>query len=391
MAVIRRASTARHVVGTGGPALPSGGSHRLPMRMRIINVGFRLLTGKNALPAAIVLSVLAGLGDAITTAEAAFTLFYVIPVVIVTWFRGLRVAVAIIALCVASSAGVDILFGPRPSSWIFTLWNALAESLLFLAFAYTISLLRRRVDAETALRRAALDQLRHAERLNTVGKLASGLAHELGTPLNVISGRADLISQGRVDLDGAKKSAIIIAAQAERMENLVRNILAFARRAGAETSSEDVFALCQETTQLLAPLAKQKNIEIAVRGDSAHAPVNRSEFQQVLSNLIANAVHAMADGGTITVSIEVMRATLEENGDATERSYVVLRVRDEGMGIAPTVLPYIFDPFFTTKEVGEGTGLGLSIVFGIVRDHGGSIRVESALGDGTTFVLYLPQ
>ena len=358
--------------------------------MRIVNVGFRLLTEKNALPAAVVLSVLAGVGDAITTAEAAFTLFYVIPVVIVTWFRGLRLAAGIIALCVASSAGVDIFVGPRPSSWIFTLWNALAESLLFSAFAYTISLLRRRVDTETALRAAALDQLRHAERLNTVGKLASGLAHELGTPLNVISGRADLISQGRVDLEGARKSAIIIAAQSERMASLVRNILAFARRAGTEKSSADILALCQETTQLLAPLAKQKDIEIAVRGDSVQAPVNRSEFQQVLSNLIANAIHVM-DGGTITVSTEVVRAMLEENGDETERSYVVLRVRDEGLGIAPAVLPYIFDPFFTTKEVGEGTGLGLSIVFGIVRDHGGSIRVESALGDGTTFLVYLPQ
>ena len=350
----------------------------------------RFLTEKNALPVAVVLTLLAGLGDAITTAEVVFTLFYVIPIVIATWFRGLRIALAIVLLCAANSVGVDLLVGPRPSSWIFLFWNSSAELILFVAFAYTVARLRERVDAETALRRAALDQLRHAERLNTIGKLASGMAHELGTPLNVISGRADLIFQGRVDFEGAKKSASIIATQAERMSMLIRNLLAFARRGGTEAAAEDVLALCHEMAELLTPLAKQKGIQIVVGGDGAKVRVNRSEIQQVLSNLIANAIHAMSRGGTIALTTDVTRAILED-GDQTERSYVLIRVRDQGTGIPSSILPYIFDPFFTTKDVGEGTGLGLSVVFGIVRDHGGSVRVESALGEGSTFLVYLPQ
>jgi signal transduction histidine kinase len=175
------------------------------------------------------------------------------------------------------------------------------------------------------------------------------------------------------------------------METLVHHLLAFARRGGAETVRADVLTLCQEAAELLVPLARERNVQLVVRGDHALASVNRSEISQVLSNLIANAVHAMKDAGTIEVTTKVTRATLHEHGDKTERSYAVLAVRDEGTGIAPAVLPFIFDPFFTTKDVGEGTGLGLSIVFGIVRDHGGAIRVESALGEGTTFSVYLPQ
>ena len=358
---------------------------------RLVTLASRVLTPKNALPAAVVLSIAAGLGDAMTGAEALFTLFYVIPIVIATWFRGLRLALVIVGICMAISVGVDVFIGPRPSSWLFLVGNGSMELLLFVAFACTVALLRGRVDVEAALRMAALGQLRHAERLNTVGKLASGMAHELGTPLAVISGRADLIAQGQVDPDGAKKSARIIAAQALRMETLIHHLLAFARRGGTETVRADVLTLCQDAAELLVPLAKERSVQLVVRGDHALASVNRSEISQVLSNLIANAVHAMKDAGTIEVTTKVTRATLHEHGDKTERSYAVLAVRDEGTGIAPAVLPFIFDPFFTTKDVGEGTGLGLSIVFGIVRDHGGAIRVESAIGEGTTFFVYLPQ
>ena len=117
--------------------------------------------------------------------------------------------------------------------------------------------------------------------------------------------------------------------------------------------------------------------------------MNRGEVQQVLSNLLANSIHAMPRGGHIDIDTSVERVAQAENDGKAPRDYAVVAVKDEGSGIASEVLPYIFDPFFTTKDVGEGTGLGLSVVFGIVRDHGGVIAVESALG-GTTFRVYLP-
>jgi two-component system NtrC family sensor kinase len=111
----------------------------------------------------------------------------------------------------------------------------------------------------------------------------------------------------------------------------------------------------------------------------------------VLSNLISNAIYAMQDGGVVTLSVDEANAKLAENSDSKVRQYACIEVRDEGTGIAPEILPRIFDPFFTTKQVGDGTGLGLSVSYGIVRDHGGAIRVQTSLGRGTTVLVYLPQ
>ena len=351
----------------------------------------RFLTDRNALPAAFLLVVLASIGDAMTSTDTAFTLVYLLPIGIVSWSCKRSVALATIAVCVAVGAYLDVRGQREPVSWAFNLWNQSTEFGVYVAFSYTLHLLRKRLDAEVGLRMAALDQLRHADRLNTLGRLTSGMAHELGTPLNVISGRADLIVRGRTDLQGAKDSAAIIAAQADRMALLIRHLLAFARRGGTQTSEEDMLTLCQETADLLAPLAKPRGVDLVVRGASAVASVNRSEIQQVVSNLVANAIHAMPKGGPIEIALDTVHTRLQENADTTDRRYVLLRIKDEGAGIDPSVLPHIFDPFFTTKDVGEGTGLGLSIVFGIVRDHGGVIRVESKVGVGTTVLVFLPQ
>lgn len=358
---------------------------------RLIQYRRRILTERTATPIAIALSMLAGVGDAVTTAEAPFTLFYIAPIALTGWFCGLRVALVIAGLCAAITTCVSVFVDPPASSLLVTVWNKLTELGLFAASAYVIAQLRQRRDLDTSCSEEVLDHMRHAERLITVGKLASGLAHELGTPLNVVSGRASLIAEGRVDSEGAKRSANIIIAQTEQMEALVRHLLTFAHRGSTEGIPHDILALCQETAELLLPLAKQKSVAIAVRGESAIARVSHNEIQQVLSNIIANALQAMGEGGTITVATEVTRAAFSELGDEDERSYVVVRVSDQGTGIAPEIMPFIFDPFFTTKDVRQGTGLGLSIAFGIVRDHRGAIRVESALGQGTTFSVYLPR
>jgi signal transduction histidine kinase len=139
------------------------------------------------------------------------------------------------------------------------------------------------------------------------------------------------------------------------------------------------------------PLASKSGIEIVRSGETTSAPVNHSEIQQVLTNLITNAIHAMPDGGRIDIDIRIERARPPEDKHGNPKDYVVLSVNDSGTGIAPDVLPKIFDPFFTTKDVGRGTGLGLSVAYGIVRDHGGWIAVNTRLGQGTTFSVYLPQ
>jgi signal transduction histidine kinase len=332
-----------------------------------------------ALPLAFGLAAIAGVSDALTNAEAVFTLFYLVPIGIAVWFRSARAGYVMIAVCSALSLTMDVVWGPNRANLAFVAWNFRGELGLYFVFALLLDAMRRRLATEAALRKEALTQLRHADRLTTLGRLAAGIAHELGTPLNVVLGKATLISSGRFTGDEAKKSARVIEQQADRMTTIISHLLDFARRGGTGRQPTNLRVLAFETTELLRPLAKRHGVTITCDGPDAEASVNRAEIQQVLSNLLTNAIHAMPRGGPIEITSSVL-----ESG-------ALLRIRDEGSGIAPEVLPRIFDPFFTTKEVGQGTGLGLSVVHGIVVDHGGTIEVETELGRGTTFFLRLPR
>jgi signal transduction histidine kinase len=242
-----------------------------------------------------------------------------------------------------------------------------------------------------AARQDALGQLRHAERLTTLGRLASGIAHEIGTPLNVISGRAELIASGSLNSDAIAASANIVVAQADRISVIIRQLLDFARKGGTRVERTDLTSLVEHTALLLGPLASKSGVEIVSTGEHAEADVNRSELQQVITNLITNAIHAMPGGGKLEVSVATEVARDPRSSQASPDTYAVLRVQDHGGGIASETLPRIFEPFFTTRDVGVGTGLGLSVVFGIVQDHGGWIAVDTTPGEGTKMSVYLPK
>jgi signal transduction histidine kinase len=245
-----------------------------------------------------------------------------------------------------------------------------------------------RIQEEAGARIAALEQLRHADRLMTVGKLASGIAHELGTPLNVVSIRASMIASGDTSPEETTEYAQIIADASKRMARIIRQLLAFARRSPADKSLQDVRLLARDTLELLRPLAEKSDIRLELRCDEedTEAKVDGGELQQALTNLVVNAIHAMPDGGRIEVTIDRDRLISAQG----ERPSLRVRVRDEGLGIPAEDLPHVFEPFFTTKDVGEGTGLGLSVTHGIIEDHGGRIGVESAPGIGTSFTIHLP-
>ena len=248
--------------------------------------------------------------------------------------------------------------------------------------------------AETTKRIAALEQLRHADRLMTVGKLASGIAHELGTPLNVIDARASMIADGETTFSEAVDYARIIVESCAQMTRIIRQLLDFARPRGPERAPEDVHRVAERTVTLLERIAAKRGVSLALRDGGRHvlADIDANQIQQVVTNLLMNAVQAMDGHGAVEISVVPMRATpprdcgLEE----TEGDYVCVRVRDEGRGIAAEHLPHIFEPFFTTKDVGQGTGLGLSVAYGIVREHRGWMDVRSTVGEGTEFLVYLP-
>lgn len=245
---------------------------------------------------------------------------------------------------------------------------------------------------ESEARIATLEQLRHADRLATVGRLASGIAHEVGTPLNVISARAKQIENAGSLASGIRDHAAVIGRQSERIAAIIRQLLAFARPGRGVRERLDLAELARRVLALLQPLAAKNRVTlppVVCLGSPPMVDVNRSQMEHVLTNLIDNAIQAMPGGGEVKTRVGTRRARPPWDG-AAEADVAYLEVEDRGVGIADETLPKIFDPFFTTKDVGEGTGLGLSLAFGIVLDHQGWIDVASELQKGSCFTVFLP-
>ncbi len=248
------------------------------------------------------------------------------------------------------------------------------------------------VRSETQARISALEQLRHKERLVTLGRLSAGMAHELGTPLNVIAGRASLIAAEDLEQEEIIECSKIIREQVKRITKIIQQLLNFARRKPVEKFSVNIKNLVCHVLEMLNPIAQKQGVtlELIKNSEIPWAIVDQSQIQQVLSNLVMNGIQAMPDGGRLLVGLrlEPVRPPLQESGQ--EQESLVIQVKDEGKGIAAEDINHIFDPFFTTKDLGRGTGLGLSIAYGIVQDHGGWIDVKSEPGKGSCFTIYLP-
>ncbi len=254
--------------------------------------------------------------------------------------------------------------------------------------------LARHASNQLALRRAAsntLSELRRADRLAMVGKLAAGIAHELGTPLSIVGGRARQIGSGTLPPEQVGATAKTIAEQADRMAAIIRQLLDFARRREPRLGRFDIRTLIRQAVSLLEPVASKKNVKLAaVNLDEARVvEFDGSQMMQVMINVISNAIQATPHGGDVRLHLAPGAQPPPETG-LPLRSYVGIRVDDTGSGIADEQRRRIFEPFFTTKDTGEGTGLGLSVAQGIVRDHHGWIAVESELGKGSRFTIYLP-
>ncbi|WNM62158.1 PAS domain-containing sensor histidine kinase [Candidatus Nitrospira neomarina] len=227
--------------------------------------------------------------------------------------------------------------------------------------------------------RALEDQLRKTERLAELGTLASGMAHEIGTPMNVILGRAELLMRKAPD-ERTRRGLETIVTQVERITKIMNQLLSFARKRPAVRQAVNLETVMIDVLDVLQEKLGKQHIQV-MKTVSPHLPkvlADPDHMNQVLLNLILNACQAMGDGGTLSLA-------LHPTDDMVE-----LTVQDTGSGIAQEQLAKIFDPFFSTKAVGEGTGLGLTVVHGILEEHQGAIRVTSVPGQGTTFIVSLP-
>jgi signal transduction histidine kinase len=236
---------------------------------------------------------------------------------------------------------------------------------------------RRRGEEEKA---KLQDQLRHADRLATIGELSAGVAHELNEPLGSILGFAQLITKTEGLPDQVSRDMERIVRATLHAREIIKSLMLFARQMPPKKTRVDLNGLVHEALELLALRSSRKGVEL-IRDLAPKLPeltADPSQLRQVIVNLAVNASQAMPNGGKL-----VLR-TLSRS------DHVLLVVEDEGVGMSDDVKRQIFVPFFTTKDVGEGTGLGLSVVHGIVVSHGGSIRVENRPGGGTMFEVALP-
>ncbi len=258
---------------------------------------------------------------------------------------------------------------------------------------------RNKLDAEAAARVATLEQLRHSDRLNTVGRMAAGIAHEIGTPLNVVSGRAELIADGQLSQEATRDSARAIQSEAKRIAKIIRELLDFARQTTPNRARHALNDVIVSTAKLMRPLAAKHGTEIKI--DLPQQPLvadfDSGQIQQVVTNLIVNAVQSTGDHGLITITLSEVNAKRPEQQHGSveglsgmEALYCKISIRDNGAGMTDTIREHIFEPFFTTKDVGDGTGLGLSISHGIIHEHDGWIDVESEVGHGSCLSIYLP-
>jgi len=242
---------------------------------------------------------------------------------------------------------------------------------------------------DISLRKQLEEQLRQTERLAELGTLASGMAHEIGTPMNVILGRAEFLQRKTKDPDTAKGLQTIID-QVERITRIMNQLLTFARRRPIERRPTNLNKVVVDTLEMVRERFKRHRIEL--KTDLAPTlplvEADPDQIGQVILNLAINALHAIGNEGALHIGTSVAAVLDGSGGAATDM--VELSVSDSGHGIAPEDLDKIFNPFFTTKEVGKGTGLGLTVVHGIVQEHGGQIKVESETQKGTTFRILLP-
>ncbi len=228
-------------------------------------------------------------------------------------------------------------------------------------------------------RRLLEAQLSQTERLAEMGTLAAGMAHEIGTPMNVILGRAEYLMR-KTSEEPTKKGLATIVTQVERITKIMNQLLSFARRRPIERRPLALATVVHDILDVVQDRIKRRDItlELALDPKCERVFADRDQMGQVILNLVINAIQAMPYGGTLTIDLK---------GD---NKFAHLTIADTGCGIPKEDISKLFAPFFTTKEVGEGTGLGLTVVHGIIQEHEGTVKVESQVDQGSTFIISLP-
>jgi two-component system NtrC family sensor kinase len=252
--------------------------------------------------------------------------------------------------------------------------------------------LEQRVKRRTEELRRAQAEAARGEKLASVGQLASGVAHELNNPLTGILTFSSLLRQKLPDGSQDAEDVDLVIRETKRCAGIIKRLLDFARDKPPEKKFSDLNQIIEDTVRIVKQQAHVRDIEIALQLDRTLPPiwVDADQIKQVVMNMLINAQHAIEEKGTITVTSRLCAEPRSLEAGAEPVPMAEFSVIDTGCGIPENNLQRIFDPFFTSKGVGKGTGLGLSVSHGIVKAHGGLIQVDSKIGEGSTFRVYLP-
>ncbi len=240
--------------------------------------------------------------------------------------------------------------------------------------------LEQKVQQRTEELRKTENQLIQSDKVASLGKLAAGVAHEINSPLTGVLTYSSLLLKAKKEGDPDREDLEVIVNETNRCKKIVKGLLDFARQTAPQKTSSDMNEVIEKSIDLVSHQASMQNVKIEkkVKPDLPKTMIDVSQIQQVFINILLNAIEAMPQGGTLTVSSEI------------EDKMIAVRFADTGVGIPEENLPKILDPFFTTKEQGKGTGLGLSVSYGIIERHRGKLEVKSKVGKGTTFTVRLP-
>jgi signal transduction histidine kinase len=247
---------------------------------------------------------------------------------------------------------------------------------------------QRQLDAETQQRRQLQRALQHADKMITIGQLSAGLAHEIGSPLQIVNGRARALASGCEDAGEVRRIANILVDQTDRITRIVQRLLEFAPRYASEPALCDVIQAVAEVIDILGFEARRQGVSMAFTHPETLPPllIDKDGVQQIVLNLLSNALAAAGDSSSIAIDL-VCGAIVHAD---KEIPMLQLSVSDTGTGIAPEHLPHLFEPYFTTRGKQGGTGLGLAVVKTLVTEMGGTIAAETESGKGSRFIVHLP-
>ena len=293
-------------------------------------------------------------------------------------------------------------YDPHDIDFLVAFANVLAEAVSTAsrdaALQMTVDRMKALVEEKDRLieeRNAADLQLRQAQKMEVLGQLTGGVAHDLNNILTVITGTVEILAEAVADRPQLAAIARMMDAAAARGADLTQRLLAFARKQPLQPREVDVNSLVMNAAELLRQtLGGTVEVRMSLAEDVARALIDPSQLTNAILGLAVNARDAMPDGGRLTIetrNVELDESHADANGGVTAGPYVMLAVTDSGHGIPAGIMERVFEPFFTTKGVDKGTGLGLSMVYGFVKQSNGHIKIWSEEGHGTTVRIYLPQ